>query len=351
MSTNIPEDEKRKEQKSKKDKGHKSEKRKRKRDERQEENQDTTRSSIRKHRFQKTHKPSAVQNGETPQSNLIEESLFRLQTSSFYLPLSPISQLHPLQGLCAEHLSPLILTYYAPLHGVVLSYSNLRLSEEVGDVSHRISQGSVLARSVDEYGASFVWITADFLTFNPRRGAWIEGWINLQNESHLGLVCWNLFNASIDRRRLPSDWKWIDGEKDAAAKTKAPSRNNFQQSIELQEVHVQPIEAGTQHSQGYFEDGVGKKVEGSLRFKIKDVEASPGSDREKSFLSLEGSLLEDREELQFEQESVGKGRGAHESMSWRRRTKNIMSGAILMAQADSIAHLENPPKFASSIAK
>ena len=328
MSTNTPEDEKRKKHKSKKDKGHKSEKRKRKRDERQEEDQDTTRSSIQKNRPQKIHKLSAIQDGETTQSDLIEDSLFRLQTFSLYLPLSPISQLHPLQGLCAEHLSPLILTYYAPLHGLVLSYSNLHLSEEAGGISHRISQGSVLARSVDEYGASFVWITADFLTFNPRRGAWIEGWINLQNESHLGLVCWNLFNASIDRRRLPLDWKWIDGEKDAATKPKTQSHSTFQQDIELEGVHVESTEAGTQHSQGYFENGAGKKVEGSLRFKITDVEASPGSDREKSFLSLEGSLLEDREELQFEQESAEKRRGNHESMTWRRHPNNIIPGAL-----------------------
>jgi hypothetical protein len=43
--------------------------------------------------------------------------------------LAPISQLHSLAGICAEHLSPLILTYYPPFKGVVLSYSNAQLSK------------------------------------------------------------------------------------------------------------------------------------------------------------------------------------------------------------------------------
>ncbi|PBP25479.1 RNA polymerase Rpb7-like domain-containing protein [Diplocarpon rosae] len=74
-------------------------------------------------------------------------SPFHLQTSSLYLPLAPVSQKFPLEGICAEHLSPLLLTYYPPFKG---------------------------------------------------------------NEGHLGLVCWNLFNASIERKRLPSNWEWRD---------------------------------------------------------------------------------------------------------------------------------------------
>ena len=280
--------EKRREYKSKKkDKRKKSDKEKRKHDDRQEDDQT--------HKHQ-SHKSFSTQDGDSLHSESVEESSFRLQTSSLYVPLSPISQLHPLQGLCAEQLSPLILTYYAPLHGVILSYCNVRLSEQVRDPFHEHYEGPILARSVDEYGASFVWITADFLTFSPQRGAWIEGWINLQNESHLGLVCWNLFSASIDRKWLPQGWKWVDMGKDTAAKLKTRNRGDATLADKVAVHDESSTESRNQDSQGYFESEEGKKVEGLLRFKIRDVEASLGFDREKGFLSIEGSLLEDQEE-------------------------------------------------------
>ncbi|KAF2091321.1 hypothetical protein K490DRAFT_24187, partial [Saccharata proteae CBS 121410] len=127
------------------------------------------------------------------------------QTTSFYVPLSSVGQRYPLESICAEHLSPLLLTYYAPLKGVLLSYSNVRLSD-----SPRGSQPKppVLAKSVDEYAVSFVWVMADFIVLRPAKGVELDGRVNLVNESHMGLLIWNLFNASIDRKSLPKDWSW-----------------------------------------------------------------------------------------------------------------------------------------------
>lgn len=63
----------------------------------------------------------------------------------------------------------------------------------------------------------------------------LEGHITLQNESILGLLCYNYFNAAIQRDHLPKDWSW-DGEG--------------------------------------WTDGAGDKVEGKLKFKVEDFEAS-----------------------------------------------------------------------------
>ncbi|TVY54832.1 DNA-directed RNA polymerase I subunit rpa43, partial [Lachnellula suecica] len=124
-------------------------------------------------------------------------SPFHLQTSSLFLPLAPVSQKKPLEGLCAEHLSPLILTYYPPLAGVLLSYHNPRLSEKpFGNDGTE----EVLLQNIDEYAVSWAWVTAEFLLFKPEKGAWLEGYVNLANEGHVGIVCWNLFNASIERK-------------------------------------------------------------------------------------------------------------------------------------------------------
>ncbi|KAI7438569.1 hypothetical protein KC368_g11975, partial [Hortaea werneckii] len=141
---------------------------------------------------------------------LQSHSPFVQQTASFYLALSPCANSFPLEGLCAEHISPLLLTYYGPLKGIVLSYDNARLSaspEEAATMTTPSSRDAqtILAKSTDEYAVTFVWLTADFVLFRPQKGTYLEGYVNLQNESLLGLVCYNYFNAGIEWNRLPKD--------------------------------------------------------------------------------------------------------------------------------------------------
>ncbi|KAI9791741.1 MAG: hypothetical protein M1816_003551 [Peltula sp. TS41687] len=225
--------------------------------------------------------PSSTSRSEPPVNDDVQNSPFHNQTSSLYLPLSPISQLNPLEGLCAEHLSPLLLSYYPPFRGVILSYDNVRLSEH--PTASPTQEPQVLAKPLDEYGSSFVWVTADFLLLRPRSGQWIEGWINLQNESHLGLVCWNLFNASIERDRLPEDWTWtgvggrMTGAKDQQSRNSEGGGGAYED-----------------RGQGYFVDGDGKRVEGLVRFRVTDCEAAFAHDR--GFLNLQGTLLDEEAE-------------------------------------------------------
>ncbi|KAI9880804.1 MAG: hypothetical protein M1830_000240 [Pleopsidium flavum] len=255
-----------------------------------------------------------VEQPSTP-SGSIEASPFHIQTSSLYLPLSPISQLYPLKGLCAEHLSPLILTYYPPFHGVLLSYSNVQLSENPSTSTS--SAGKILARSVDEYAVNFIWVTADFLIFEPQRGGWIEGWINLQNEGHLGLVCWNLFNASIERKWLPKTWNWIGAHKGPEQENKHKKRKN------TQETTVDGVDEG----EGYFEDADRQKIEGAIRFRVRDMESSPTSEKEKGFLSIEGSLLSEEIEMDLlaQERTRGKGEGRSRRVDG---LEKVMSGGL-----------------------
>ncbi|KAH8808056.1 hypothetical protein F5884DRAFT_790906 [Xylogone sp. PMI_703] len=208
------------------------------------------------------------------------DSPFHLQTSSLYLPLSPIAQKYPLEGVCAEHLSPLILTYYPPLKGVILSYSNPRLSEAPFG-----RQGeNILLKSIDEYAVSWGWVTAEYLLFKPEAGVTLEGYVNLQNEGHLGVVCWNMFNASIERKRLPQDWKWV----------------GTQEQAEGEEIYA---EEGV----GYYVDGDGNKIPETIKFKVREIESS--HDRERGFLSIEGTMLEEEEEKRLQEEEKGNATG------------------------------------------
>ncbi|KAH8599102.1 hypothetical protein B0O99DRAFT_649784 [Bisporella sp. PMI_857] len=209
-----------------------------------------------------------------------DTSPFHTQTSSLYLPLAPVSQKYPLEGLCAEHISPLILTYYPPLGGVILAYSNPRYAEEPFENDGH----STLLHNINEYAVSWTWVTADFLLFKPEKGVWLEGYINLQNEGHLGVVCWNLFNASIERKRLPEDWKWIGVEDEDGEDVDGMGETYAENGV------------------GYWVDSDGNKINGQLKFRVREIETS--HDKERGFLSIEGTMLDDEAENVLLQEEV-----------------------------------------------
>lgn len=326
METENPQLERKKHGKSKDKAVEKSEK-KRKRNA-VDEVEFGTASPKKKHRSNGRTKSPRAQSTPGISPRIEPVSPFYQQTSSLYLPLPPISQKHALQGICAEHISPLILTYYPPFHGVIISYSNARLSTD----PQSEASNSAYARAIDEYASSFVWLTADFVVFKPQRGSVIEGYVNLQSESTIGLLCLNFFNASIERRRLPKEWKWIPGGTKGAGKRnlKNTAKNTMSDSdgVETDEDDVahQTMEDG----EGSFQDQAGKKVEGLLRFRVKNVDTSKGMDRETGFVSIEGTMLSEDEEGQLqEQEGVRIPNVGRKQFGWQDEPLNAMTGAIM----------------------
>ena len=283
MSTEATEsaDKAKKKSKHKKNKGYtdnNTKKQKRKREE-QEAEEDAAEEQIEERttkKHKKDHKKarSADQLVEPKKSLLEQHSPFVQQTTSFYLALSPCAHAFALEGLLAEHISPLILTYVPPLKGILLSYENPRMSEQPSGVRSKDAE-PVMSQSLNEYGVTFVWLTAEFTVFRPRKGTYLEGFVNVQNESMLGLVCHNFFNAMIERDKLPKDWKWVD-DSDEGAQTQTRKRT-------LQGV-------------GHFEDGGGEEIEGKLVFRVDDFEANPGSDGGPGTVSLVGTLRFDHDE-------------------------------------------------------
>lgn len=247
-----------------------------------------TMSEISEANGSKESKPAVSASTTTAISSkqLHSKSPFVQQTTSFYLALSPIAHHFPLEGLCAEHISPLILTYYAPLKGVVLSYNSPRLSESP-EKGAKVSKGrdakTVLGTSVDEYAVTFVWLTVDLLIFKPQRGAVLEGYVNLQNESILGLICYNYFNAGIERSRLPKDWQWVADE-------------TTEESGEMSR-------KGRREAAGHYVNGEGNKVEGKIIFKVKDFEATAGAEMGSGSINIYGTLLAESEDAKVDEEA------------------------------------------------
>ncbi|MCJ1469440.1 hypothetical protein MMC07_008073 [Pseudocyphellaria aurata] len=251
--------------------------------------------------------PDSPEVKDTPSNSpdLFEESPFYEETHALFLPLSPISYQHPIEGLCAEHLSPLILTFYPPFNGVILSYSNTRLSSEPIQDSTPESRAPILARSVDEYAVSFVWMIVDFLIFRPRRHNPMEGWINLQNEGNLGLVCWNFFNVTIERRRLPKAWTWVPGRMAFRG-----TRKHHSDEVGIESDHEGEGEESRLNSEdtseGHFADEYGNKVEGLICFRVTEVVTSKNADRENGFLGIKGTMLDEQQEKELRDQNISR---------------------------------------------
>ncbi|KAJ9237151.1 hypothetical protein DTO207G8_1453 [Paecilomyces variotii] len=292
------------------------------------------------------------------------DSPFNLVTSTLYLPLSPISisPTHALASLLAEHLSPLLLTYYPPLKGIILAYSNASISSKPPTSNPAKDsdnpQPLTLATTANEYGVLYVYLTATFLVFRPQRGQVLEGWVNVQSEGFLGAVVYNLFSVGIERRRLPADWKWIPpGEEDDstdAKKSAAASAENSgdeEDSFDPEKEHFTPVrlplgvetqdkgqdmDAEDSTATGYFQSASGHRVRGTIRFRVRDIDVIPSADRERGFISIEGTMLSPEEE---EKLAADERRGI---TSYRRGDSLTMSGGVARAPSSAPSEQNGP---------
>lgn len=221
---------------------------------------------------QESHSTSGHAQDISPahEEELQKHSPFIQRTTSLYLAISPCAADFPLEGLLAEHVSPLLLTYYPPLKGVLLSFSNARLSEDPHPATEK-SDSRVLSQCINEYAVTFTWLTADFLLFRPKRGTWMDGYVRLGNESMIGLVCYNYFNAVIEREKMPKEWTWVAEDAEGDLEEQKGRRK------------------GLADSAGYFRDGRGHKVQGRLVFQVEDFDALQGDGG--GSVSIMGTLL------------------------------------------------------------
>ncbi|EEP77274.1 predicted protein [Uncinocarpus reesii 1704] len=249
----------------------------------------------------KSHGKASASQLDSPDS-----SPFHLVTTTLYLPLSPISisPTHALPCLISEHVAPLLLTYYPPVKGIILAFSNPSISStppqstSAAPQNNTNPQSLTLATTAGEYGVLYVYLTITLLVFRPERGQTLQGWINVQSEGFLGAVVLNLFSVGIERKRLPPDWKWIaPGQQPTAANQDEDEHGEgtFDPGSALDEddagrllnEHDDEVSA----AMGYFQTGSGKRIRGTIEFRVRDVDVIPGSERDKGFISLEGTML------------------------------------------------------------
>ncbi|KYK54044.1 DNA-dependent RNA polymerase I subunit A43 [Drechmeria coniospora] len=233
---------------------------------------------------------------------------FFSQTVSLYEPLYPQGWAQPVTHCQYQHLQHLQNKYVPSLRGVLLSYKNVAIGPNPGrDGAATDDDMPTTVRSLNEFAVGFGWITADVELFVPSRGAWMEGSINLQTEGHVGVVCYGKFNASVEARRLPPSWRWVSNE--------SADARGFEETASVMTSDDHGV-ARQIHSTGFWTDGAGDKVKGKIRFRIRNFDA--GTSGETSYLSLEGTMLDEASEKKLIKEEARTAQMRREKKSgWR----------------------------------
>jgi DNA-directed RNA polymerase I subunit RPA43 len=187
---------------------------------------------------------------------------FHTMSTSMYVSLAPIHLNSPINGIKAQHLDPLIMTYFAKAGGVVLSYSNIQLNPDNLTVDED-DQPITVARIEGSSPFTFLWITVDLLIWKPQIGDVLEGSIYMQTASHLGMLVHDTFNASIKKYNIPQDWSFIPNQQDEITNGEDAKFKSF----------------------GHWQDENENKVEGKLKFTIKSIHTSG------KVVSVEGTLI------------------------------------------------------------
>lgn len=291
----------------KKHKRHKSEDKAEKKDKKHKK--DKKDKEDKKHKKQRASKPSDAPAAAKPDG--IQYPFFT-QTFSQRIPIWPASFDEPLTKTAREYLEPMLNRYSPKFKGVLLAYRNVNLSDRPQQANPNnppTDDTPVTLESFECYAPPFAWLTADLHLFVPSRGAWMEGEINLQSEGHIGLVCFDKFNASISRRGLPKGWNWVeqDDVEEFASEQEDPFGGNKQEGGE-EEADGEAVDGGKEathnahrlRSTGYWVNENGEKVGGKIYFRIKNF--SSGSTGDYTFLSLQGTLLDDEAAKEAAQE-------------------------------------------------
>ncbi|KAF9695992.1 hypothetical protein EKO04_006292 [Ascochyta lentis] len=213
-----------------------------------------------------------------------DSPLLHTERISQFVSLPPAALATPLPALCASYLSPLLLSYFAPAHGVVLAYDDVALSSSPPTATQSATNDArepVMLRHVDEYASPFLWVTATFLVWRPRHNKFVTGRVTHQSKTHLTLSYLNLFPVSILATQVPQTWTFTQSEAGAVDRGRTADEG------------------------GVWVDEDGNEVAGDLRVRLLDFDARTDGKAKGKGLRLEGSLLSENEERRREK---GKGK-------------------------------------------
>jgi len=228
-----------------------------------------------------------------------------------WIPLWPRGWDQPITAAIEQHLTPKLHRYDGEIGGVLLSFKNVSLNDKpTREGAATTDEESVKLLSVNEYGVGYCWLIADLELFMPKRGAWMEGELILQNQGHVGVVCWGKFNASIEAKRLPPKWYWVAAPEDDGDVNMDMNGDG---------------DGGEEHPSatvlGHWVDEAGNKINGNLRFRIKNYDVGLSGDH--SYLCIEGTMLSENEENRLRERELKRANLGSTVGSLRRRQRAL----------------------------
>lgn len=213
---------------------------------------------------------------------------FHRVRAKMYLSLAPIHLEHPIEGLRQQHLDPLVMTYNPTIEGVIISYNNVKLSNENlnNDEDSKIEY-KYLAKVANETPFTFLWVYVDFIIWRPKIGDYLEGYSVIQSQSHIGLLIHDVFNASIKKFYIPQDWYFVpnqadENEMEIDNETSNLNENNDQSSSATS---LAPKSNNSFKKLGYWCDGNGVAIDGKIKFTVRALHVNGKG------LAVEGTLL------------------------------------------------------------
>lgn len=235
-----------------------------------------------------------------------------IQEVARWVPLWPRGWNQPITAAIEQHFTPKLHRYDGEMGGVLLGHKNVCLNDRPTRKGAATQDSeAVKLLSVNEFGVGFCWLIADLELFLPKRGSWMEGELILQNEGHVGVVCWDKFNASIEATRLPPKWSWVATPEDELA------NEDFNMDLDGDQ---EGKPGGSATPLGHWVDEAGAKVEGKLRFRIKNYDVGLSGDH--SFLCIEGTMLDEQDENRLREKELKVAAGARGGI--KRRPQRVL---------------------------
>ncbi|EMR09916.1 hypothetical protein PNEG_01676 [Pneumocystis murina B123] len=111
-----------------------------------------------------------------------------------YISIPPIYCGSPMKGV-EYYLDTMILNYLPNIQGIMLAHRNCEFIDRTAKIYYESPFG-------------FSWIRFEMLVWRVKRGDYLEGIINLQSPSHIGLLVSGFFNASIPKNGIPKTWSY-----------------------------------------------------------------------------------------------------------------------------------------------
>lgn len=191
--------------------------------------------------------------------------------AKMYLSLAPCHLEHPILGLRQQHLDPLIMTYNSTVGGIIISYNNIKLSQDNYNNNEKNDTFKYVAQVSYENPFSFLWVYVDFVVWKPQVGDNLEGYSIMQSQSHIGLLIHDVFNASIKKFYIPQDWYFVANQADEPnADDNAADNDEPKSSFK---------------KLGHWCDADGTPVGGKIKFTVRAIHVSGKG------LAVEGTLL------------------------------------------------------------